>query len=361
MLRQIGDGLLMQLHILFPLKNEPWGGGNQFLNALKKEWLQKKVYTEHPQDADVVLLNSYPFGAEFVFDQAFSLKKRFSKKIFVYRLNGPISAIRNTDKEVDQVIAKFNTLLCDGIIFQSKWCQKENRNTFGISSQHETVIYNAPDKNIFNTYNRDSSNAPKKIKLIAVSWSSNPRKGFEVYHYLDEHLDFTKYEMTFVGNTECSFKHIHHIPAVNSHELASLLKKHHIFTTASQKDPCSNAVVEAISCGLPIIALNDGGHPELIQKGGLVFETKNDLLKKIDEVANDLEKFRSQLPLYDIRNTAEEYFMFAKKIMDDTKEGRYTPKCVSLLTHVRWFSLKLKIWQWRSHRIWRKIYNGSSS
>lgn len=359
-MKQMRDGSLMQLHILFSLKNEPWGGGNQFLNALKNEWLRNEIYAEHSEEADVVLLNSYPFGAEFVFDQAYTLKKRFPQKIFVYRLNGPISAIRNTDKEVDQVIAKFNSLLCDGIIFQSKWCQEENKKEFGISSHYETVIRNAPDKNIFNTDHRDS-NTRTKLKLIAVSWSSNPRKGFEAYRYLDKNLNFTKYEMTLVGNTDFSFKNIHHIPAVNSHELASILKQHHIFITASQKDPCSNAVVEAISCGLPVVALNDGGHPELIEKGGLLFETKEALIQKIDEVANNLEKFRSQLPTYDIRTAAEEYFTFAQKIMNDTREGCYTPKRISWLTHVKWFFLKLKIGQWWLHRVWTKIRNGSPS
>ena len=31
---------------------------------------------------------------------------------------------------------------------------------------------------------KNSSDTPSKISLIATSWSANPRKGFDIYHYL---------------------------------------------------------------------------------------------------------------------------------------------------------------------------------
>ncbi len=334
----------MKMSILHNLREEPWGGGNQFLNALKKEWQRQGVYTERTDEADAILFNSYPFGAEYLFDQAFKIKKQFPQKLFIYRLNGPISTIRNTDKEVDQVIAMFNQLLCDGIIFQSKWCQNENKKQFGISSVYETVIYNAPDMEIFNQKGRDPNANRTKTKLIVVSWSSNPRKGFDLYQYLDEKLNFNKYEMTFVGNTNIPFKHIHTIPAVGSIELAKLLKEHDIFITASQKDPCSNALVEALSCGLPAVALNDGGHQELVQTGGELFATQEEALKKIDVVANNLNLYQSHLPKYDIRTAAKDYLSFIEQVWRETQKKRYMPKQCHLIGLTR---LKSQILIWK--------------
>jgi len=97
-------------------------------------------------------------------------------------------------------------------------------------------------------------NAPQtKVKLIASSWSNNWRKGFDIYRFLDENLDFSKYEMTFVGNSPVKFKNIKQIPPVESRDLAELLRTHHIYITASQNDPCSNSLIEALSCVICII------------------------------------------------------------------------------------------------------------
>lgn len=156
----------------------------------------------------------------------------------------------------------FNKLFVDGIIFQSNWRKKNNKKYFGISTKYETVVRNAPDNKIFNKVGKKVFNPKEKIKLIATSWSSNWRKGFDIYKFLDENLDFSKYEMTFVGNSPIIFKNIKWIKPVPSKKLAEILKQNDVYITASQNDPCSNSLIEALSCGVPAVALNDGGHPE---------------------------------------------------------------------------------------------------
>jgi hypothetical protein len=47
--------------------------------------------------------------------------------------------------------------------------------------------------------------------------------------------------------------------------------------TASQSDPSSNAVVEALSCGLPAVYFHDGGHPELVEFGGIGFRAPEEI------------------------------------------------------------------------------------
>ena len=60
---------------------------------------------------------------------------------------------------------------------------------FGISSKYETVIYNAPDNKIFDRIGKKEFNPKVKIKLITTSWSSNWRKGFEIYDFEVEYID----------------------------------------------------------------------------------------------------------------------------------------------------------------------------
>lgn len=348
----------MRVHILHNLRDEPWGGGNQFLKALRCEWIRQSAYADTPEEADVILVNSYPFGSEYLFDQLWRIKRQHPKKIVIYRLDGPISFIRGYDQDIDKVIRILSDAIVDGIVFQSCWCEEQNRQTFGIASQYQTVIHNAPNPTIFYS----STSSPSHlltfpIKLIATSWSSNPRKGFDVYRFLDEHLDFNKYAMTFVGNSPVGFKHIKMIKPVSSQELSVILHDHDIFITASKTDPCSNSLIEAIACGLPAVALNDGGHPELVQNGGELFEGTQDILEKIDLVANHLSVYRGRLPVFELADVANRYVAFAQHILADVAKHMYKPK------HGRVHNLmkiKQMILLWRTKNLWNKLIGSSS-
>lgn len=333
----------MKLHILYNFRDEPWGGGNQFLKALRSTWQKQGVYTANPNAADAIIFNSYPFRAESFFDDLFELKKNHPEKLIIYRLNGPISHIRNKDMVIDRIIAQTNDLFADGIIFQSDWCAKENKEHFGIDSRFLTVIHNAPDGSIFfpSSHKRTDDG---KVKLIATSWSANPRKGFDVYAFLDEHLDFSKYEMTFAGNSPIEFNNIKKLDPVSSKELAPLLREHDLFITASKTDPCSNSLIEALSCGLPAVVLNDGGHPELVASGGELFEGTQDVLEAIEKISMRLGHYRNQLPTFDITDVANAYQEFAQTILSQVQEKSYTPKQVQLLP---FWLLKGKVLAWK--------------
>lgn len=351
----------MKIHILYNFQKRPWGGGNQFLKALKKKFVKKGFYNEKIYNADVILFNSYPFRAEYLFNKVVDLKQNDFNKLIIYRLDGPISHVRGRDREIDKIISLFNEQFVDGIIFQSNWCKEQNKKYFGISSIYETVIHNAPDNEIFNKIGKKVFNPEEKVKLIATSWSSNWRKGFEIYKFLDENLDFSKYVMTFVGNSPIKFKNTRWIKPVSSEKLAEILKQNDIYITASQNDPCSNSLIEALSCGLPGLALSDGGHPELIQQGGKLFRGKEDIIEKIDKVAKNYSYYQSKVPDFSMKRVAREYYEFAQKIYNDVQKGEYTPKQVSFLTRINFYRMKIMILKWKiknrlvfiKRRIWR--------
>jgi len=332
----------MKIHILYEFQNQPWGGGNQFLKALKKEFIKKVVYEENLEKADIILFNSH-----HSFNEVFKIKRKFREKIFIHRIDGPACLTRGGSKDLDKIIFRFNKLVADGIIFQSNWCQKKNKKYFNINSKYKAVIHNAPDSGIFNKNGKREFSPGEKIELIADSWSSNWRKGFEIYKYLDENLNFSKYDMTFVGNSPIEFKNIKQIEPILSEKLAEILKEHDIYITASQNDPCSNSLIEALSCGLPAVVLNDGGHPELIQKGGELFNEKEDIIGKIEKVAQNYYYYQSQIPKFSIEKVAQDYYEFAKNIHDDIKKKKYNVKEVTFLTKINFYKMKLMILQQR--------------
>jgi len=113
--------------------------------------------------------------------------------------------------------------------------------------------------------------------VIASSWSRNPRKGGEVLAWLDRELDPSRVAMTFVGQAEQRFGQIRRVAPVDSLGVARLLREHDVYVAASRDDPCSNALLEALACGLPAAYLDSGGHPELVGEGGLAFDSAEEL------------------------------------------------------------------------------------
>ncbi|MCF6240442.1 MAG: glycosyltransferase [Bacteroidales bacterium] len=307
----------MKINIFFPFSENPIGGGNQFLKALKNYFIKQEIYSENPSDADVILFNSHHKINELI-----KLKKKHPYKIFIHRIDGPVGLIRKNDNYTDKLIYKINDYIADASIFQSKWSQNKNYELGIKNKKYETVIINAPNPEIFNKPDKKHLTS-KKIKLIATSWSHNMIKGFKIYKWLDENLDFSKYEMTFCGNSPFQFKKIKHIKPLPSKELAKQLKMHDIFITASKNDPCSNSLIEAMHCGLPAIALNDGGHPEIIGKGGLLFNQKEEIPCLIKKIIENYILYTEKIDLPDMNETGRQYLDFIQQIFKQkTKSGK---------------------------------------
>lgn len=324
----------MKIAILYPFKAGPWGGGNQFLKALRNELRTTGHYTDKIEDADVVLFNSFENGANVL-----DAKKRCPGAIFIHRVDGPIAQVRGKDRALDMQTFALNATLADGTIFQSAWCREQCIAAGLQETKFSTTIYNAPDPNIFFPRTHAPLQHNRRTRLIATSWSTNIRKGFDYYAALDETLDFSQYDMTFIGNTPFTFTNIVHKPAMDSAQLAKELRAHDIYITASQTEPCSNSLIEALACGLPAVARNSGGHPELIGSGGVLFKTVEEMYAAIDTVRDHYTWYTKNLPIYKIQNTARAYVTFAKEMCEAVDRGTLTPKQVTLYAVSRYHAV----------------------
>ena len=338
-----GDIPYPKINILFRFQQGPGGGGNQFLKALKAYFIKRQVYEEDAKKADIILFNSHHNLMELL-----RIKKKDKHKVLIHRVDGPLFLYRG-DLEIDKTIYLFNLLLSDGTIFQSNWSKTQNFKLGLSKNNYETTIINAPDSKIFNQENRIRFSRNRKIKLIATSWSSNFKKGFEIYRYLDENLDFSKYDLSFVGNSPIEFKNIKQVKPLSSEKLAGLLKHHDIFITASQNDPCSNSLIEALHCGLPAIVYNDGGHPEIVNKAGEVFNSKEDILEKIDKVTNNYEYYQTQINLPTLDEVGKIYYNFIEKVYKDLITNKYNGRkieykdFIQILMQTYYWKVKLYI------------------
>ena len=49
----------MKIYIAYPILEQPYGGANQFLRALKNKFVENNVYTKEPSQSDVILFNGH--------------------------------------------------------------------------------------------------------------------------------------------------------------------------------------------------------------------------------------------------------------------------------------------------------------
>ncbi len=86
---------------------------------------------------------------------------------------------------------------------------------------------------------------------------------------------------------------------VSGQEKVDLLRNARFFVSPSRKEPFSNAVLEALACGLPVVASAVDGNLELVQDGGTGYhfesdsvESLRDALRKMQLLANDDTRMR---------------------------------------------------------------------
>lgn len=317
---------LPKCHILFRFRDGPWGGANQFLKVLREYFRKEGLYTENPEESDVIIFNSNPYSYHEVLKDIYNLKKQNPRLIIVNRVDGPVWIVRGKNKEVDRAIFRFNSAVTDGTIFQSDWSRKQCYAMGLKKNRFETTIINAPDPSIFNSTGKLEFSLDRKVRVIASSWSPNWKKGFAVYQWLDQNLDYDKFEVVFIGNSPVEFKNITHISPQTSENLARELKKSDIYITASQKDPCSNSIIEALHCNLPAIALNDGGHPEIVGDAGEVFNCAEEIPHLLEKIVSSYESYQSSIRIPAIDRVGAMYASFIQGICEQVREGTYKPK-----------------------------------
>jgi hypothetical protein len=322
----------MRINILFGFANGPTGGGNQFLSFLKKEFLQRDVYSEL-KTADCVIINSHHFGKFGIYLLQLIMRCIANPRLVIlHRLDGLLSNGRGNPLflQQDKQISFFSSKIANGVVYQSEWARKEFQQLFGTSlSQSSTaIIYNSA-KDIFNEKGRKSFQAGEKINLVYSSWSTNAKKGFGALQYLDDTLDFEKYDFYFIGNMPPGtvYKNIKVVNPLSSDELATFYLSMHVFIAPMEDDACSNAVIEAVKSKLLLIVRDSGGNREIAGPNSIFFTVDKQLgeiLRNIDSVISHLNDLKPPVH-YDSTSYYIEYANELNAGKNSTKKkGRVT-------------------------------------
>jgi glycosyltransferase involved in cell wall biosynthesis len=79
------------------------------------------------------------------------------------------------------------------------------------------------------------------------------------------------------------------------------------YVAASVEDPCSNALLEALACGLPALFRRSGGHPELVGEGGVGFDGPEDVAVALDRLGAELDERRAAIVVPSLVEAADAY------------------------------------------------------
>lgn len=313
----------MKIYISYKITDGPYGGGNQFIKNLAKYLESFNLLTNDISTAQVILTNAF-FSPPLLssYDSLFSLKRINPKVKLLHRMDGIFDLVRGHDfLYLDKLVSSWARLCVDGVIFQSDYC-RDIQYKYGYPSDIlAAVIGNASDRSIFYPpHNRN--HIDNRVHLIYTSWSNNIRKGFSTLQMLDNTLDFNRYSFTFVGNSPVTFKNIRHIPAKPSGELAELLRGADIFVGLSHNEPCSNAIGEALACGLPALIRNTGGNPSFVPQGAVLYDRDEDIPAALEYMAINMDKLRAQLRPLDMEKVAHQYVAFAERLVTETPTRR---------------------------------------
>jgi glycosyltransferase involved in cell wall biosynthesis len=85
------------------------------------------------------------------------------------------------------------------------------------------------------------------------------------------------------------------------------MREHDVYLAASRDDPCSNALIEALSCGLPAAYRRSGGHPELVGEAGIGFDDPEELPGVLSRLADELEQRRAAIRVASLADVADRY------------------------------------------------------
>jgi glycosyltransferase involved in cell wall biosynthesis len=322
-----------KVSIFFPfIENGASGGGNNFLKALRDEFKKMGCWVDHLNSADIIFFNSHNDVQNLI-----EFKARNPGKVFVHRVDGPMSVYTETNDMRDKEVRLLNNFVADGTVFQSKWSKEKNTDLGLIDgSNPNTIILNAPNPKVFFPKEKGVGD---KIKIIASGWSTNKNKGSDTLKWLDVNLDYSKYSLEVIGPETKLFENIVELGVMDPLDIGKVLREYDIYFFPSIYEACSNALLEGIHCGLIPLARNSSSNIEIVNDQKLLFDEYEEILEKLDVISAEYleEKSSNQLPM--LNEVAKQYYNFGKSLKPRHKK---ISASILKLQHV-WIKIQNKL------------------
>ena len=299
----------MKIYINREPVSGPWGGGNKTVVSLIEHLrsLEHEVVFSLQKDIDLIFcFDPRPNRLNESYIDLLMYKQKNNTKI-IQRV-GDIGT--HSKPELTKLV-KQTLGYSDYFIFPSLWAKE----TIEFDKNNFSVIDNAPLP-VFHKYKIHKPVNGSKIKVITHHWSTNKKKGFDFYTFLDnlEFIDFL-----YIGKTPHSVTFKNQISATGDMSfIAKKLAQSDVYLTASVEEAGANHVLEALASGLPIVYHKAGGSIENYCKNyGLSFSSKSSMVDSINSIKNNYQLYKNKAMAYNntINNVVSQYMEVINEVI----------------------------------------------
>ena len=260
----------------------PWGGGNRFVVSIIEALAGAGHQAVTTLDADVdavIIVDPRARNPMVTFTPGAVLRHvawRNPRMVVVHRINECDE--RKGTRHMNRRLRVAN-YAADHTVFIAGWLRD-----LGVWRREtpDSVIHNGGDARVFNAEGFVPWYGQGPISLVTHHWGAHELKGFDIYRRIDALLDDpawrARLRLTYVGNIPASagLRNIAVVPPLDGVALATELRRHHGYLTASQNEPGGMHHVEGALCGLPLLFRRSGALPEYCSLFGIGFDGPGD-------------------------------------------------------------------------------------
>lgn len=277
----------------FKFSQKEWSGRNWRVRIYKDTLELIKLYALHKRIASIIKKNDYDLILinPSKFTQAPFLLRFIEKSVYfceeplriiyddLFKISENISIPKKLYEKTNRKIRKAidgNNIHCAGIVLANSEFSKSNiREAYGIETE---VCYLG-----VNTDKFKQLNLKKSQDILFVGDKSN----VEGYDLLESTLKLYKEKpsVKYIVRNE-------HGKGITEKELINEFNKSKIALALSRNEPFGLLPLEAMACGVPVIAVSEGGLKESVlddRTGYLISRDKVELKEKIDNLLNNDE------------------------------------------------------------------------
>jgi len=269
-----------------------WGGGSEFVRQLAR-FLRARAYTvrfDLRGQPDCIVMADPRVGGLVTFgpDEIEAYKGTHSSAFCLHRVNE--NDRRKGTTHVDDLLARANRV-ADHTVFVSGWLRDYHAERWFDRRRPHDVITNGADPAVFHPVGGEPLDARGDMRVVTHHWSDNWNKGFKVYQDVDRMIAdgaLPGTELWVIGRwpKEIRWRAARAVAPAHGARLAALLRRCHVYLTASVWEPGAMHFIEGLQCGLPVVFHEDGGgNVEVARPFGVAFR---------DDVRGALEAARAR-------------------------------------------------------------------